>query len=79
MYKVFSVSNILILSNLLFIFFDRYEKSALIYADTHSSFEEISLKFLQEWQIDALKTFLRKVINKYKNYLAVKLITICMN
>lgn len=39
-----------------------YEKSALIYADTHSSFEVISLKFLQEWQIDALKTFLKKVL-----------------
>ncbi|XP_063971923.1 vacuolar protein sorting-associated protein 18 homolog [Diachasmimorpha longicaudata] len=37
-----------------------YEKSALIYADTHSSFEEISLKFLQESQIEALKTFLKK-------------------
>ncbi|KZC05612.1 Vacuolar protein sorting-associated protein 18 like protein, partial [Dufourea novaeangliae] len=37
-----------------------YEQSALIYADTHSSFEEISLKFLQEWQIEALKTFLKK-------------------
>lgn len=40
-----------------------YEESALIYADTHSSFEEISLKFLQEWQIEALKTFLKKVIH----------------
>lgn len=46
-------------------YFCRYEKSALIYADTHSSFEEISLKFLQEWQIEALKTFLRKVWDRY--------------
>jgi hypothetical protein len=45
--------------------FHRYEKSALIYADTHSSFEEISLKFMQEWQIEALKTFLRKVTDKH--------------
>ncbi|KAK0168771.1 hypothetical protein PV327_002541 [Microctonus hyperodae] len=37
-----------------------FEKSAIIYADTHSSFEEISLKFLQESQIEALKTFLKK-------------------
>ncbi|XP_020284361.1 vacuolar protein sorting-associated protein 18 homolog isoform X1 [Pseudomyrmex gracilis] len=43
-----------------------YEKSALIYADTHSSFEEISLKFLQEWQIEALKTFLRKKLDGLK-------------
>ncbi|XP_011144081.1 vacuolar protein sorting-associated protein 18 homolog isoform X2 [Harpegnathos saltator] len=43
-----------------------YEKSALIYADTHSSFEEISLKFLQEWQIEALKTFLRKKLDGFK-------------
>lgn len=42
----------------------RYEKSALTYADTHSSFEEISLKFLQENQTEALKTFLKKVIKK---------------
>ncbi|XP_044574836.1 vacuolar protein sorting-associated protein 18 homolog isoform X2 [Cotesia glomerata] len=37
-----------------------FEKSAMIYADTHSSFEAISLKFLQESQIEALKTFLKK-------------------
>ncbi|XP_011263387.1 vacuolar protein sorting-associated protein 18 homolog isoform X2 [Camponotus floridanus] len=43
-----------------------YEKSALIYADTHSSFEEISLKFLQEWQIEALKTFLCKKLDGLK-------------
>ncbi|XP_076650787.1 vacuolar protein sorting-associated protein 18 dor isoform X1 [Halictus rubicundus] len=43
-----------------------YEKSALISADTHSSFEVISLKFLQEWQIEALKTFLKKKLEKLK-------------
>ncbi|KAK1130024.1 hypothetical protein K0M31_019708 [Melipona bicolor] len=43
-----------------------YEESALIYADTHSSFEEISLKFLQEWQIEALKTFLKKKLEGLK-------------
>ena len=43
-----------------------YEKSALIYADTHSSFEEISLKFLQEWEIEALKTFLKKKLEGLK-------------
>jgi hypothetical protein len=31
------------------------------YAETQSSFEEISLKFLQVWQIEALTTFLKKV------------------
>ncbi|KAJ8667382.1 hypothetical protein QAD02_009044 [Eretmocerus hayati] len=44
-----------------------YEKSALIYADTHSSFEEISLKFLQENQIEALKMFLRKKLEGLKS------------
>jgi Pep3/Vps18/deep orange family. len=39
----------------------QYEKSAVHYAETHSSFEEIALKFLQVWEIDALKTFLKKV------------------
>jgi len=39
----------------------RYEKSAVHYAETQSSFEEIALKFLQAWQIEALKTFLKKV------------------
>ncbi|KOC69473.1 Vacuolar protein sorting-associated protein 18 like protein, partial [Habropoda laboriosa] len=43
-----------------------YEKSALIYADTHSSFEGISSKFLQEWQIEALKTFLKKKLEGLK-------------
>ncbi|XP_034942311.1 vacuolar protein sorting-associated protein 18 homolog isoform X2 [Chelonus insularis] len=40
--------------------YKEFEKSAMIYADTHSSFEAISLKFLQESQIEALKLFLRK-------------------
>lgn len=31
------------------------------YAETQSSFEEVTLKFLQVWQIEALKTFLKKV------------------
>lgn len=31
------------------------------YAGTQSSFEEIALKFLQVWQIEALKMFLKKV------------------
>lgn len=38
----------------------QYEKSAVHYAETQSSFEEIALKFLQVWQIEALKTFLKK-------------------
>ncbi|KAI4499403.1 hypothetical protein M0802_005663 [Mischocyttarus mexicanus] len=44
----------------------QYEESALTYADTHSSFEEISLKFLQEWQIEALKIFLKKKLDGLK-------------
>ncbi|XP_046628252.1 vacuolar protein sorting-associated protein 18 homolog isoform X1 [Neodiprion virginianus] len=43
-----------------------YDRSAIIYADTHSSFEEVSLKFLQEWQIEALKTFLKKKLEGLK-------------
>ncbi|XP_076171976.1 vacuolar protein sorting-associated protein 18 dor [Ptiloglossa arizonensis] len=43
-----------------------YEKSALTYADTHSSFEEISIKFLEEGQIEALKTFLKKKLEGLK-------------
>lgn len=39
----------------------RFQESAQIYAKTHSSFEEISLKFLQEKEVEALKTFLRMV------------------
>ncbi|XP_014226256.1 vacuolar protein sorting-associated protein 18 homolog [Trichogramma pretiosum] len=37
-----------------------YEKSALIYADSHSSFEEVCLKFMEKNQMEALKTFLVK-------------------
>lgn len=39
----------------------RYDESAVHYAQTQSSFEEISLKFLQARQMHALKLFLRKV------------------
>lgn len=38
----------------------QYDESALHYAQTQSSFEEISLKFLQVHQMQALKLFLRK-------------------
>lgn len=43
-----------------------YEQSALYYAETQSSFEEIALKFLQVWQIQALKTFLKKKLERLK-------------
>lgn len=43
-----------------------YEKSAVHYAETQSSFEEIALKFLQVWQIEALKTFLKKKLEGLK-------------
>ncbi|XP_015595540.1 vacuolar protein sorting-associated protein 18 homolog isoform X2 [Cephus cinctus] len=43
-----------------------YQKSAMIYADTHSSFEEIALKFLQESQIEALQVFLKKKLEGLK-------------
>lgn len=38
-----------------------YEMSAMYYALTKSSFEEIALKFVQADKSDALKTFLMKV------------------
>ncbi len=42
--------------------FLRYEESASLYAEIDGiSFEEIALKFLQVWQIEALKLFLLKV------------------
>ncbi|OXU27272.1 hypothetical protein TSAR_013576 [Trichomalopsis sarcophagae] len=44
-----------------------YDTSALVYADTHSSFEEITLKFLQENQTEALKTFLKKKLEGLKS------------
>lgn len=37
-----------------------YDRSAVHYAQTQSSFEEISLKFLQAHQIQALKVYLQK-------------------
>nr|CAD7458172.1 unnamed protein product [Timema tahoe] len=45
---------------------DMYEQSALHYAETQSSFEEIALKFLQVWEIEALKTFLIKKLEGFK-------------
>ncbi|KDR19383.1 Vacuolar protein sorting-associated protein 18-like protein, partial [Zootermopsis nevadensis] len=44
-----------------------YEKSAVHYAETQSSFEEVTLKFLQVWQIEALKTFLKKKLEGLKH------------
>nr|CAD7410985.1 unnamed protein product [Timema cristinae] len=45
----------------------QYEQSALHYAETQSSFEEIALKFLQVWEIEALKTFLIKKLEGFKS------------
>lgn len=38
----------------------QYEQSAIHYAETHCSFEEVALKFLQVREVEALKTFLKK-------------------
>lgn len=45
---------------------EQYEQSALLYAETQSSFEEVALKFLQVWQIEALKLFLKKKLEMLK-------------
>ncbi|XP_077978049.1 vacuolar protein sorting-associated protein 18 homolog isoform X1 [Glandiceps talaboti] len=45
-----------------------YEKSAMYYALTERSFEEVALKFIQVEQRDALKTFLIKKMNALKNH-----------
>ncbi|XP_043479319.1 vacuolar protein sorting-associated protein 18 homolog isoform X1 [Leptopilina heterotoma] len=45
----------------------KYEESALIYAETYSSFEEISLKFLQERETKALKSFLEAKLKSLKS------------
>lgn len=44
----------------------QYDKSANRYAETQSSFEEIALKFLQVWEIDALNIFLKKKLERLK-------------
>ncbi|XP_070564875.1 vacuolar protein sorting-associated protein 18 homolog isoform X2 [Ptychodera flava] len=44
-----------------------YEKSAMYYALTERSFEEVALKFIQVEKRDALKTFLNKKMNALKN------------
>ncbi|KAK7864534.1 hypothetical protein R5R35_007310 [Gryllus longicercus] len=38
----------------------QYEQSALHYAETQCSFEEVALKFMQVREVEALKTFLKK-------------------
>ncbi|XP_066588166.1 vacuolar protein sorting-associated protein 18 homolog [Prorops nasuta] len=45
---------------------NQYIESALIYADTYSSFEEIALKFLRAEQIEPLKIFLIKKLGGLK-------------
>ncbi|GIY21182.1 vacuolar protein sorting-associated protein 18 homolog [Caerostris extrusa] len=44
-----------------------YEESAVIYAQTHTSFEEIALKFLEAGQEGALREFLIKKLKGLKN------------
>ncbi|XP_046406330.1 vacuolar protein sorting-associated protein 18 homolog [Ischnura elegans] len=45
---------------------EQYEESAIHYAKTHCSFEEIALKFLQANEIEALKMFLIKKLETLK-------------
>eukprot|EP00057_Strongylocentrotus_purpuratus_P024183 XP_011678657.1 PREDICTED: LOW QUALITY PROTEIN: vacuolar protein sorting-associated protein 18 homolog [Strongylocentrotus purpuratus] len=44
----------------------KYDKSAMYYAMTEKSFEEISLKFIEAKQTDALKVFLMKKLGALK-------------
>lgn len=45
----------------------QYEESAELYAQTHNSFEEIALKFLQSEQDSALRVFLLKKLTSLKS------------
>ncbi|XP_033107072.1 vacuolar protein sorting-associated protein 18 homolog [Anneissia japonica] len=45
----------------------RYEKSAMYFALTERSFEEIALKFIESKQTDALKSFLEKKLSSFKS------------
>ncbi|KAF4519225.1 hypothetical protein B566_EDAN015331 [Ephemera danica] len=45
---------------------EKYQDSAETYSETQSSFEEVALKFLQIEQIEALKTFLCRKLEKLK-------------
>ncbi|XP_076366787.1 vacuolar protein sorting-associated protein 18 dor isoform X3 [Tachypleus tridentatus] len=45
----------------------RFKESATLYAQTHKSFEEVSLKFLQVADDDALKLFLKKKMEGLKS------------
>ncbi|XP_071444491.1 vacuolar protein sorting-associated protein 18 homolog [Hetaerina americana] len=45
----------------------QYQESAIHYAKSHCSFEEISLKFLQIGQVEALKTFLIKKLETLRD------------
>ncbi|XP_075230673.1 vacuolar protein sorting-associated protein 18 dor isoform X2 [Lycorma delicatula] len=65
---------------------EKYEESALVYAETQSSFEEIALKFLQVWQIEALKIFLKKKLEKLKpsdktqiTMIVIWVVELCLN
>uniref|UniRef100_A0A8D8Y9F0 Vacuolar protein sorting-associated protein 18 homolog n=1 Tax=Cacopsylla melanoneura TaxID=428564 RepID=A0A8D8Y9F0_9HEMI len=44
-----------------------YEASALLWARTQAGLETIALKFLQEWQVDALRTYLKKKLERIHN------------
>ncbi|GFT12641.1 vacuolar protein sorting-associated protein 18 homolog [Trichonephila clavipes] len=46
---------------------EKYEESAVIYAQTHTSFEEIALKFLEARQEGALREFLKRKLMSLKN------------
>ncbi|KAI5729086.1 hypothetical protein M8J77_025183 [Diaphorina citri] len=44
-----------------------YEASALLWARTQASLEDIALRFLQVWQVDALRTYLKKKLERLRN------------
>ena len=45
---------------------DKYHESAMYYAITQNSFEDIALKFIRKGQEGALRTFLQKKITSLK-------------
>ncbi|XP_065343009.1 vacuolar protein sorting-associated protein 18 homolog [Cloeon dipterum] len=57
---------------------EKYLESAHAFAETQSSFEEIALKFLQKWEIEALKTFLRLKLEKIKPQDKTQITMLCI-
>lgn len=65
------ISKIVVMVTYFMVYHRRYQESAMMYAQTQNSFEEIALKFIKLDGKDALKSFIQKKLSALRPQVTV--------